>query len=69
MRLDQFDVSLLPNEEARLLETRHDSGEAERWTLRPVGVPFGYAATVAAEGSDWKLKCRDWPVASPEATL
>jgi 4'-phosphopantetheinyl transferase len=60
MPLDQFDVSVLPHQEARLLESRHDPAEATRWTLQPVGVPAGYVATVAAAGSDWKLQCRDW---------
>lgn len=60
MPLDQFDVSFLPNEEARLLETRQDPQEAERWRLLPVSAPSGYVATVAAQGSDWKLSCRDW---------
>jgi hypothetical protein len=31
-------VSFLPDEEARLLETRHDPDEAGRWRLLPVGV-------------------------------
>lgn len=61
--LDQFDVSVLPDEEARLLETRHDPRETERWMLLPVSVPAGYVATVAAEGFSWKLKCWDWPPA------
>jgi 4'-phosphopantetheinyl transferase len=57
--LDQFDVSFLPNEEARLLEVRHDPGEARRWRLAPISVPTGYVASLAVEGSDWKLKCWD----------
>ncbi len=61
MPLDQFDVSLLPGEEARLLETRHDPHDAQRWSLVPITVPSGYVATVAAEGSDWKLNCSDLP--------
>jgi 4'-phosphopantetheinyl transferase len=61
--LDQFDVSLLPGDEAWLLETRHDPGDAHRWSLFPVTVPSGYVATVAAEGSGWKLKYRDLPPA------
>jgi 4'-phosphopantetheinyl transferase len=62
MPLDQFDVSIFPDQEARLLKTRHDPGDVERWTLQPVGVPAGYVATVAAAGSDWKLRCQDWPL-------
>src|SRR5262245_18954382 len=33
LALDRFDVSLLPGEEARLLETRPDPSEAHRWCL------------------------------------
>jgi 4'-phosphopantetheinyl transferase len=58
MPLDQFDVSFLPNEEARLLETRPERQEAERWRLAPLAIPLGYVAAVAAEGFDWKLECR-----------
>jgi 4'-phosphopantetheinyl transferase len=58
--LDQFDVSLRPDEEPRLLETRHDPADARRWTLRALDAGRGYAAALAVEGSDWKLKCWDW---------
>jgi 4'-phosphopantetheinyl transferase len=54
--LDQFDLSFVPGE-----ETRHDPGEVKRWRLEPLAVPPGYAGAVVAEGSDWKLECRDWP--------
>jgi 4'-phosphopantetheinyl transferase len=63
--LDQFDVPFLPNEKARLLETRHDPGEERRWMILPVSVPAGYVAAVVAEGLDWKLKCRERPPALP----
>src|SRR6185436_16346954 len=66
MPLDQFDVSLLPGEEAGLLETRHDPAEALRWRLLPLGVSADYAAALAAAGFDWKLICRDWPIRAME---
>jgi 4'-phosphopantetheinyl transferase len=62
--LDQFDVSFLPDEEARLLETRHDPDEAGRWRLLPVSVSTGYVAALAAQGFDWKLRCWDLPTAA-----
>ena len=51
MPLDQFDVSVVPNDEDALLGTRPDPAEAERWTVSDVSVGSGYAAavTVAAE--------------------
>jgi 4'-phosphopantetheinyl transferase len=60
--LDQFDVSFLPDEPARLVETRHDPTEVDRWTLH--GLDSGRAdhkAAVAAEGLAWALKCWSWP--------
>jgi 4'-phosphopantetheinyl transferase len=61
LALDQFDVAFLPGEAARLLETRHDPAEACRWALRQLDPGRGYKAALAVEGSDWKLKCWDWP--------
>jgi 4'-phosphopantetheinyl transferase len=58
--LDQFDVSLMPGERARLLETRPDSAEALRWCLVELDVAAGYKAALAVEGSGWTLKCWDW---------
>ena len=58
--LDQFDVSLLPGEEARLLETRHDPDELHRWRLLALNSGRDYATALAVEGSNWKLKCWDW---------
>ena len=58
--LDQFDVSFLPDEEPRLLETRFDPAEVRGWTLRSVNVPSGYVASLAAEGTDWNVVYHDW---------
>lgn len=40
MAIDQFDVSFLPNEEPRLLATRTDPAEAQRWRLKGLDVAF-----------------------------
>jgi 4'-phosphopantetheinyl transferase len=58
--LDQFDVSFLPDEEPRLLATRHDPGEVARWRLQSLSLSADYVAALAAQGSNWKLKCWDW---------
>lgn len=47
--LDQFDVSLRPDESAALLATRPDASEARSWGMWDVQVPNGYAAALAAE--------------------
>jgi len=53
--LDQFDVSLLPGEPARLLDSRVDSGESSRWSFEELHAGAGYAATVACEGQSSRL--------------
>ena len=59
--LDQFDVSLLPGESVRLIETRPDPAEARRWQLEALSVADGYKAALAVEGKGWALQCVDWP--------
>jgi 4'-phosphopantetheinyl transferase len=56
--LAEFDVSLQPGMPATLLCVRGDALEAGRWSLRTLDVGPGYAAALAVEGSDWRL--RDW---------
>lgn len=58
--LDQFEVSLVPGEPARLLSTSHDPQEAIRWSLHDVTPSPGYVAAVAVQGSNWQLKCWEW---------
>jgi 4'-phosphopantetheinyl transferase len=58
--LDQFDVSLRPEEVARLLATRPDPAEAGRWAIQALDVGADYRAAVAVEGTDWRLRMWDW---------
>ena len=60
LALDQFDVAFVPGAQPRLLETRHDPAEVRRWALRALHPGRGYAAALAAEGFNWRLKCWDW---------
>ncbi|HXM48075.1 MAG TPA: 4'-phosphopantetheinyl transferase superfamily protein [Pyrinomonadaceae bacterium] len=55
--LDQFDVALSPGEPAALLRTGWDLSEASRWSLRAIDVAPDYAAAIAVEGHDWRLRC------------
>ena len=47
--LDQFDVSLRPDEPVRLLATRPDANEAAAWEAAAVAVEHGYAAAVITQ--------------------
>jgi 4'-phosphopantetheinyl transferase len=58
--LDAFDVSFLADQPAKLIATRPDAAEAERWDLRDIEVAEGYKAALAVEGRGWILDCRDW---------
>ncbi|HYW06874.1 MAG TPA: 4'-phosphopantetheinyl transferase superfamily protein [Longimicrobium sp.] len=56
MPLDRFDVTLAPGEPARLLRTRGDPGEAERWTMGGVEVGPGWDAALVVEGGGWTMR-------------
>jgi 4'-phosphopantetheinyl transferase len=58
--LDQFSVTLTPNEPARLLHTDHDPAAAERWELRDLVMGPDNVAALAVEGHDWQLTCWEW---------
>ena len=56
LALDQFDVSLRPNDRDALLATRPDKDEASRWSLREVAAGDGYVGAVCVWGTGWRLK-------------
>jgi 4'-phosphopantetheinyl transferase len=51
--LASFDVSVNPDAPARLLATRPDPAECDRWTLLDLYPHPAYAAALAAEGKRW----------------
>jgi hypothetical protein len=53
LALDSFDVSLAPGEPAALLRG------AGNYSLQELPAPEGFAAAVAAEGTDWEVKLRE----------
>ncbi|MBI3761430.1 MAG: 4'-phosphopantetheinyl transferase superfamily protein [Chloroflexi bacterium] len=57
--LDQFDVSLAPDEPAALLSVRGCS-TARGWSLRSLSPGPGYAAALALEGEACRLACWQW---------
>ena len=54
--LDQFTVTLAPDEAPRLLSTAHAPAEAARWSLQAIPTAPGYVGAVAAEGYDWTVR-------------
>jgi 4'-phosphopantetheinyl transferase len=55
--LDQFDVSLVPGEQAVLLCVSGDPKESSRWSLLDLLPEAGYVAAIAVEGCHWRPKC------------
>lgn len=56
MPLHQFDVSLVPGEDAALLRNHKEPDEVERWKMLSVTVPDDYVAALVVEGHEWRLK-------------
>jgi 4'-phosphopantetheinyl transferase len=59
LSLDKFDVSFAPGEPARLLDVR-DTTDSVRWSLSDIAVNSSYAAAIAVEGTDYRLRCGEW---------
>jgi 4'-phosphopantetheinyl transferase len=60
MPLDRFVVSLGLDEDARLLWVEDQPQEQERWQMRALTPPSGYAATILVAGTEWELTCWRW---------
>lgn len=65
MPLDCFDVTLRPGEPARLLATRGDPTQVERWTMRELDPGPGWLAALVVEGPELDLHLFDWDPARP----
>jgi 4'-phosphopantetheinyl transferase len=64
--LDQFDVTLAPEEQAALLATRLSDHPASKWSIRSLDSVPGFKAAVAVEKGDWDLRC--WTFAADQTT-
>ncbi len=62
--LQDFSVSLLPGEPARLLDVRGNPGEASRWTLQAIELSEAYAAAFAIRATSVGLRCWNWNLQS-----
>lgn len=58
--LQQFDVSLIPGDPAKLLSVRDDLDKTDRWTLQDIPVAENYVAALFVEGTELHVTCRDW---------
>ncbi len=61
MPLDQFDVTVSPDQPPLLLATRDDPLEATRWSLETLYSGPDYAAALAIEGHGLRVSCWEWP--------
>jgi 4'-phosphopantetheinyl transferase len=66
MPLDQFDVSIKPDQPVELLQTRPDPAQALQWKLYALYPGRGYVAALAAEGQPGLLNCWQWVEVSSE---
>ncbi len=64
--LDSFDVSLIQGETVTLVGTRNSS-EISNWKINALNIDSGYAAAVAAAGSDWYVARRHWQLQASES--
>ncbi len=55
--LDRFEVSVAPNEPARLLSVEGDADQAALWSMKVLQPEPDYLAALVVEGHDWHLSC------------
>ena len=58
--LDQFAVSLIPGNSARLLFDRRDPNAVSRWSIRDLATSSGFAAALVVEATDFTLGRFAW---------
>lgn len=61
LALDQFSVSLSPNDPAELQQVVGQPNEPQRWTIRSLDIGSVYAACVVAKGQNWRFYCWQYP--------
>ena len=64
--LDQFDVSLVPAEPARLVDVGMACDDASRWSLKALLPAPDYVAALAVEGHDWHPRFWQFQGSEPE---
>ncbi|MGB7292541.1 MAG: 4'-phosphopantetheinyl transferase superfamily protein [Thermodesulfobacteriota bacterium] len=59
--LNQFDVTLNPSDQAKIVSIRGDSTLASNWSLYPLTPAPGYVGALAVEGKNLTIKHWIWP--------
>lgn len=67
--LQDFEVSLGPDEEPALLWHRTEPEQTSRWSLQELRPAAGYVGALAVEGRGWNLEWREWADSSARANL
>ncbi|MDY7093067.1 MAG: 4'-phosphopantetheinyl transferase superfamily protein [Acidobacteriota bacterium] len=58
MPLDRFDVTLAPEDEARMISAEGDPAKAAQWTMYHLEPADGYVGALAVPANRWRLVCR-----------
>jgi len=59
-KLSEIEVSLMPEEAAKLLSIAGDSNAASHWSLFPLIPASDYVAAVAVFGQNWQINCLEF---------
>lgn len=62
--LDKFEVSVVPDEPARLLRIEGDSKRGHQWSIQDLQPAPGFVGAFAVNGRNWQLHCWQWPDSS-----
>jgi len=60
MRLDSFDVSVVPGEPPKLLAIGGDPGPAKRWYMHSLRPAPGFVAALVTEKRAWRFRYWQW---------
>ncbi len=58
--LNKFELAVDPGGPAKRLNIDTDMKSACRWSIYDLKPALGFAAAIAAEGRDWRLRCWQW---------
>ncbi|MGB3203443.1 MAG: 4'-phosphopantetheinyl transferase superfamily protein [Crinalium sp.] len=58
--LNQFEVSLIPGEPAKLLSIAGSIEAAANWQMQDLKPVDGYAGAIALSGNNWQIHCFSW---------